>query len=379
GQRERLCRDASGTGCHRRPGPRARLPRQRCQGGTRQPPRPARTHWSRHPGFGGVSTSAEPRETSGQSLHPGDARGRPRRSGPRSRRAARPAAESQGQDQARLAGYCWHNSRFMDERDPVYQPNSFEPAWAQRWAESNPFHATDLSGRPPYYVLEMLPYPSGALHMGHVRNYAIGDALARYLWMRGYDVLHPMGWDSFGLPAENAAIKNQSHPRSWTLANIAHMKSQDQRFGFSYDWSREVTTCLPDYYRWNQWLFLRFYEKGWAYRRKGLVNWCPQCATVLANEQAEGGFCWRHEDTPVERRELHQWYFRITAFADELLRDLDRLPDWPERVRTMQRNWIGRSPGAELEFAVENSPDRIRVFTTRIDTIYGASAVLLAP
>ncbi|HXE30400.1 MAG TPA: leucine--tRNA ligase [Terriglobales bacterium] len=267
----------------------------------------------------------------------------------------------------------------MDERDPVYQPNSFEPAWAQRWAESNPFHATDLSGRPPYYVLEMLPYPSGALHMGHVRNYAIGDALARYLWMRGYDVLHPMGWDSFGLPAENAAIKNQSHPRSWTLANIAHMKSQDQRFGFSYDWSREVTTCLPDYYRWNQWLFLRFYEKGWAYRRKGLVNWCPQCATVLANEQAEGGFCWRHEDTPVERRELHQWYFRITAFADELLRDLDRLPDWPERVRTMQRNWIGRSPGAELEFAVENSPDRIRVFTTRIDTIYGASAVLLAP
>jgi len=265
----------------------------------------------------------------------------------------------------------------MDE--PAYQPARFEPHWAERWAAANPFAGANAGG-PKYYVLEMLPYPSGALHMGHVRNYAIGDALARYFWMRGFDVLHPMGWDSFGLPAENAAIKNHSHPRAWTLANIAHMKRQDQRFGFSYDWSREVTTCLPDYYRWNQWLFLRFYERGLAYRKKGRVNWCPKCATVLANEQVAGGVCWRHDDTPVEQRELNQWYLRTTAYAEELFRGLDQLPGWPERVRTMQRNWIGRSEGAELEFALPALGDRaLRVFTTRIDTVYGASALLLAP
>jgi leucyl-tRNA synthetase len=265
-------------------------------------------------------------------------------------------------------------------QDPLrYDPAAFEPRWAEQWAAANPLLGAHAGG-PRYYVLEMLPYPSGALHMGHVRNYAIGDALARFLWMRGYDVLHPMGWDSFGLPAENAAIKNQSHPRVWTLANIAHMKRQDQRFGFAYDWQREVTTCLPDYYRWNQWLFLRFLERGLAYRKKGLVNWCPKCATVLANEQVAGGVCWRHDDTPVEQRELNQWYFRITAYADELLRDLDRLPGWPERVRAMQRNWIGRSPGAEVVFALDRpGEDPIPVFTTRIDTIYGASAILLAP
>lgn len=260
-----------------------------------------------------------------------------------------------------------------------YDPGSFEPQWAERWAAKNPLLGANEGG-PKYYVLEMLPYPSGALHMGHVRNYAIGDALARYFWMRGYDVLHPMGWDSFGLPAENAAIKNHTHPRAWTLANIVQMKRQAQRCGFSYDWSREVTTCLPEYYRWNQWFFLKFYEKGLAYRKKGLVNWCPKCATVLANEQVAGGVCWRHEDTPVEQRELSQWYFRTTAYAQQLLEDLDRLPGWPERVRTMQRNWIGRSEGAEVAFALaESGGEPLRVFTTRIDTIYGASAILLAP
>ncbi|MGH9478010.1 MAG: leucine--tRNA ligase [Terriglobales bacterium] len=263
----------------------------------------------------------------------------------------------------------------MDETG--YDPSRFEPAWAARWAEANPLAEANPAGE-RYYVLEMLPYPSGALHMGHVRNYAIGDALARHLWMRGRNVLHPMGWDAFGLPAENAAIANRTHPRSWTLGNIAHMKQQDQRFGFSYDWTREVTTCLPEYYRWNQWLFLKFLERGLAYRKKGLVNWCPKCATVLANEQASGGVCWRHEDTAVEQRELEQWYFRITAYAEELLADLDRLPGWPERVRTMQRNWIGRSEGAELAFALPGL-EPIRVFTTRLDTIYGASAILLAP
>ncbi|HZT73963.1 MAG TPA: leucine--tRNA ligase [Terriglobales bacterium] len=264
-----------------------------------------------------------------------------------------------------------------------YRPQEFEPRWARRWAEQWPFAALP-AGRAKYYVLEMLPYPSGTLHMGHVRNYAIGDALARFMWMRGYDVLHPMGWDSFGLPAENAAIKNNTHPRTWTLANIAHMKQQDLRFGFAYDWRREVTTCLPEFYRWNQWFFLRFLERDLAYRKKGWVNWCPKCATVLANEQVAGGVCWRHEDTPVERRELEQWYLRITAYADQLLRDLDRLPEWPERVRTMQRNWIGRSEGAEVDFAVLDAAGRpggeaLRVFTTRIDTIFGASALLLAP
>jgi leucyl-tRNA synthetase len=286
----------------------------------------------------------------------------------------------------------------MPEKE--YQPLSFEPEWAARWEAAPPFADRTGGGRPKYYVLEMLPYPSGTLHMGHVRNYAIGDALARFMWMRGYDVLHPMGWDSFGLPAENAAIKNRTDPRIWTLGNIAHMKRQDLRFGFSYDWSREVTTCLPDYYRWNQWFFLQFYKRGLAFRKKGIVNWCPKCATVLANEQVAGGVCWRHEDTPVEQRELEQWYFRITEYAEELLRDLDRMPGWPERVLTMQRNWIGRSEGAEVEFPVaapegaaagppapappgphanDAALPAIRIFTTRIDTIYGASAVLLAP
>jgi leucyl-tRNA synthetase len=221
------------------------------------------------------------------------------------------------------------------------------------------------------------------LHMGHVRNYSIGDALARYMWMNGYNVLHPMGWDSFGLPAENAAIQNKTPPREWTLRNIASMKTQMKRLGFAYDWSREVTTCFPDYYRWNQWFFLKMYERGLAYRKKSKVNWCPKCATVLANEQVVGGNCWRHEDTPVEQRELEQWFLRITKYADELLRDLSRLEGWPEKVRTMQRNWIGRSEGALVDFdlggTVGPAGSTITVFTTRVDTIYGATSVQLAP
>jgi len=228
-------------------------------------------------------------------------------------------------------------------------------------------------------VLEMLPYPSGQLHMGHVRNYSIGDALARHMWMRGYNVLHPMGWDAFGLPAENAALKNHTPPREWTLANIAGMKRQFERLGMGFDWATEVTTCLPDYYRWNQWFFLRMYEKGLAYRKKSKVNWCPECATVLANEQVIDGRCWRHEDTLVEQRDLVQWFFRITAYAQELLDGLDKLEGWPEKVRTMQRNWIGRSEGTEVDFTVEGTGEKIRVFTTRVDTIFGATSVQLAP
>ncbi len=266
-------------------------------------------------------------------------------------------------------------------RDERYNPQQIEERWAERWQQDPALYAAEPSStKPKYYVLEMLPYPSGALHMGHVRNYAIGDALARYMWMNGYNVLHPMGWDSFGLPAENAAISNQTPPREWTLGNIEKMKVQMNRLGFAYDWSREVTTCLPEYYRWNQWFFLKLYELDLAYRKKSKVNWCPKCATVLANEQVVGGCCWRHEDTLVEQRELEQWFLRTTKYADELLRDLDRLPGWPEKVRTMQRNWIGRSEGALVDFRLDYSGgDVITVFTTRVDTIYGATSVQLAP
>ena len=269
-------------------------------------------------------------------------------------------------------------------RDERYDAQRVETKWSERWQQDPALYAAEPnSTKPKYYVLEMLPYPSGALHMGHVRNYSIGDALARYTWMNGYNVLHPMGWDSFGLPAENAAIQNNTPPREWTLRNIANMKAQMKRLGFAYDWSREVTTCLPEYYRWNQWFFLKMYERGLAYRKKSLVNWCPKCCTVLANEQVVNGNCWRHEDTPVEQRELEQWFLRITKYADELLRDLDRLPGWPEKVRTMQRNWIGRSEGALIDFELSGPPgpagSKITVFTTRVDTIYGATSVQLAP
>jgi leucyl-tRNA synthetase len=269
-------------------------------------------------------------------------------------------------------------------RDERYNAQLVEEKWSERWQSDASLYAAETHPtKPKYYVLEMLPYPSGALHMGHVRNYAIGDALARYMWMNGYNVLHPMGWDSFGLPAENAAIKNNTPPKQWTLANIAAMKKQMKRLGFAYDWSREVTTCLPEYYRWNQWFFLKLYKAGLAYRKKSRVNWCPQCATVLANEQVVGGMCWRHEDQPVEQRELEQWFLRITKYADELLRDLEKLEGWPEKVRTMQQNWIGRSEGALVDFdlggTVGPAGSTISVFTTRIDTIYGATSVQLAP
>jgi leucyl-tRNA synthetase len=281
-----------------------------------------------------------------------------------------------------------------EEKELRYDPATIEPKWQQRWAADPALYAAEPAscGKPKYYVLEMLPYPSGQLHMGHVRNYSIGDALARHMWMRGYNVMHPMGWDAFGLPAENAAIKNNVPPREWTLGNIAAMKRQFQRLGMGFDWATEVTTCLPDYYRWNQWFFLRMYERGLAYRKKSKVNWCPECATVLANEQVIDGRCWRHEDTIVEQRDLVQWFLRITAYAQELLDGLDKLDGWPEKVRTMQRNWIGRSEGTEIDFFLAEEGDegignreqgigktRIRVFTTRVDTIFGATSVQLAP
>jgi leucyl-tRNA synthetase len=268
-----------------------------------------------------------------------------------------------------------------EDKELRYDPAAIEPKWQQRWAADSALYAAEPSSseKPKYYVIEMLPYPSGKLHMGHVRNYSIGDALARHMWMRGYNVLHPMGWDAFGLPAENAALKNNTPPREWTLSNVAAMRQQMQRIGFAYDWATEVTTCLPDYYRWNQWFFLRMYEKGLTYRKKSKVNWCPECATVLANEQVIDGRCWRHEDTLVEQRDLEQWFFKITAYAQELLDGLDKLQGWPEKVRTMQRNWIGRSEGTEVDFVVENRSEKIRVFTTRVDTIFGATSVQLAP
>ena len=271
-----------------------------------------------------------------------------------------------------------------------YDPRAIEQKWSERWAQNPDLYRAEppTTTRKKYYVLEMLPYPSGALHMGHVRNYAIGDALARYMWMQGHNVLHPMGWDAFGLPAENAAIQNQTPPRQWTLHNIASMKAQMKRLGFAYDWAREVTTCLPEYYRWNQWFFLKLFEQGLAYRKKSKVNWCPKCATVLANEQVVNGCCWRHEDTLVEQRELEQWFVRTTRYADELLAGLDKLEGWPEKVRTMQRNWIGRSEGTLVDFKLDYAENHtgfgpagstIPVFTTRMDTIFGATSVQLAP
>jgi leucyl-tRNA synthetase len=265
--------------------------------------------------------------------------------------------------------------------EKTYDHTQIESKWFERW-QNTPglYQAEENSARPKYYVLEMLPYPSGTLHMGHLRNYTIGDALARYKWMRGFNVLHPMGWDAFGLPAENAAIKRGLHPRDWTLSNIAEMKKTFARYAFSYDWDREVCTCLPEYYRWNQWFFLKMLERGLAYRRKSKVNWCPECCTVLANEQVVDGCCWRHETTPVEQRELEQWFFRITRYADELLAGIAKLEGgWPDRVLEMQRNWIGRSDGAEIDFHLEGAGQPIRVFTTRVDTIYGATCVILAP
>ena len=269
-----------------------------------------------------------------------------------------------------------------------YDPQAIEAKWQKRWAEARVFETEADPSKLKYYVLEMLPYPSGTMHMGHMRNYTIGDVVARVKRMRGFNVLHPMGWDAFGLPAENAAIQNNTHPRTWTNNNIAEFQRVLRRFGFSFDWRREISTCEPEYYRWNQWFFLRMLERGLAYRKKSRVNWCPKCCTVLANEQVVNGYCWRHEDTLVESRELEQWFLKTTAYAEQLLDDLKLLEGgWPERVITMQRNWIGKSTGAKVRFAVadgkpgvsEHAKDTIEVFTTRIDTIYGASALILAP
>src|SRR5215467_8547874 len=264
-----------------------------------------------------------------------------------------------------------------------YDHNQVELKWYERWKDATFYRAEENSNAPKFYVLEMLPYPSGALHIGHIRNYSIGDALARYKWMRGFNVLHPMGWDAFGLPAENAAIANKKPPREWTLQNIAAMKKTHRRFAFSYDWNREVSTCEPDYYRWNQWFFLKMLERGLAYRKQALLNWCPKCATVLANEQVVDGCCWRHEDTPVEQRALEQWFLKITDYADELLDDIDKLGGWPEKVRVMQRNWIGRSEGTLVDFKLDGPAGSagaiIKIFTTRVDTIFGATSIQLAP
>jgi leucyl-tRNA synthetase len=260
-----------------------------------------------------------------------------------------------------------------------YDPQQIEAKWQKRWEEAKLFEADADPSRKKYYVLEMLPYPSGDIHMGHVRNYSIGDALARYMWMKGYNVLHPIGWDAFGLPAENAAIKRQRHPSEFTFSHIGNMREQLMRLGFSYDWRREIATCVPEYYRWNQWFFLKMYERGLAYRKKSRVNWCPECETVLANEQVVNGCCWRHEDTPVIERELEQWFWKTTAYAEQLLEDMKELARWPERVLAMQQNWIGKSTGTEVDFRVVELGEPLPVFTTRVDTIFGCTAVFLAP
>ena len=259
-----------------------------------------------------------------------------------------------------------------------YDPKTIEAKWQARWAEAGVFRvgAADGASR-RFYDLEMLPYPSGRIHMGHVRNYSIGDAVARYRRMRGDQVLHVIGWDAFGLPAENAAIQNGEEPRAWTLRNIDTMRAQLQRLGIGYDWDREIATCLPDYYKWNQWLFLRMLERKIAFRARRNLNWCASCQTVLANEQVVAGRCWRC-DSPVTRREFDQWFLKITDYAQELLDDIDALEDWPERVRTMQRNWIGRSEGADVLFPVQGTDLSIEIFTTRLDTIFGATYLALA-
>jgi leucyl-tRNA synthetase len=259
-----------------------------------------------------------------------------------------------------------------------YNPHKIEEKWQNYWEKENIFKVTEESEKPKYYLLEMFPYPTGRIHMGHVRNYSIGDVVARYKKMRGFNVLHPIGWDAFGMPAENAAIEHKTHPSSWTYDNIKYMRSQLKRMGFSYDWSREFATCDVNYYRFEQLIFLKMYEKGLVYRKQSWVNWCNRCQTVLANEQVEAGLCWRCGQE-VTQKELEQWFFRITAYAEELLDYCDKLPGWPERVLTMQKNWIGKSEGAEIIFPLEKGKGEITVFTTRPDTLYGATFMSLAP
>jgi len=262
--------------------------------------------------------------------------------------------------------------------DAEYHPSNVERKWQTFWAENKSFRSLPDPSRKKCYILEMFPYPSGKIHMGHVRNYSIGDVIARFRRMQGYNLLHPMGWDAFGMPAENAAIKHGVHPAKWTYENIKAMRVQLKQLGLSYDWDREVATCDPGYYRWEQLVFLKMYEKGLVYRKESSVNWCSSCRTVLANEQVEGGRCWRC-DSDVTQKQLSQWFFRITRYADELLSFCDRLPGWPERVITMQKNWIGKSYGVEVEFPVQGREEKILIFTTRPDTLFGATFMSMAP
>ncbi len=263
----------------------------------------------------------------------------------------------------------------MEER---YNPGAVEAKWQKTWADTRAFAVTEDGGKKKYYLLEMFPYPSGRIHMGHVRNYSIGDVVARFKTLQGYNVLHPMGWDAFGMPAENAAIQHGTHPARWTYENIDNMRSQLKRMGFSYDWDREFATCDVDYYKWEQLVFLKMLERGLAYKKSSSVNWCGKCQTVLANEQVDDGGCWRC-DSEVEQKELEQWFFKITDYAEELLTWTERLPGWPERVLTMQQHWIGRSTGCEIGFPLEGGKETVRVFTTRADTLYGATFMSLAP
>ena len=263
----------------------------------------------------------------------------------------------------------------MNER---YNFSEIEKKWQTYWAQNNTFKTKEDAGKEKYYVLEMFPYPSGKLHMGHVRNYSIGDVIARYHTMSGKNVLHPMGYDSFGLPAENAAIKHGIHPATWTVENMQEMTQQLKELGFSYDWERSVATCMPDYYKWMQWIFIQFYKKGLAYKKENPVNWCPSCQTVLANEQVVDGGCERCK-TKVGKKNLSQWYFKITDYADRLLDNLENLPGWPSKVKTMQKNWIGKSIGAEVDFDIEGSDKKLKIFTTRPDTLYGVTYMVLAP
>lgn len=263
----------------------------------------------------------------------------------------------------------------MEER---YNFSQVEQRWQKAWDGSGIYKVSEESLKPKYYVLEMFPYPSGKLHMGHVRNYTIGDVVARFMTMQGCNVLHPMGWDSFGLPAENAAIERGIHPNSWTLDNISYMKNQLKQLGLSYDWDREVATCLPDYYKWTQWLFLQLYKNGLAYRKEAPVNWCTSCNTVLANEQVEEGRCWRCDSTVIKKN-LTQWFLKITQYAEELLREIDTLSGWPEKVKTMQRNWIGESTGAQIQFKITGYSEPLSIYTTRPDTVFGVTYMVLAP
>jgi len=262
--------------------------------------------------------------------------------------------------------------------DQKYTPVETELKWQKFWDESKTFQAVENSKKEKYYLLEMFPYPSGRIHMGHVRNYSIGDVIGRFKRMRGFNVLHPMGWDAFGMPAENAAIQNKSHPAKWTYENMAYMRGQLKQLGLSYDWDREIATCDVSYYRWEQKIFLEMFSRGLAYKKTSFVNWCPKCETVLANEQVDDGGCWRC-DSEVRQKELDQWFFRITDYAEELLEWTHKLPGWPERVLIMQRNWIGKSYGCEIDFPLENRSGFVKVFTTRQDTVFGATFMSLAP